>query len=138
MGFLDSLFGAKQTQHDIKAYNSYLFFDYIPKKLHEWEEKKVDLQSVISFDNLTLKNKNWKSLVKNTRVISSGIKQNPDITLYLVEAPSNKQPGEVVKAIIAFNEKIRKSDYFTLEYSLGEFAICSADEEGNHYYMNNC
>ena len=41
MGFIDSLFGAKPKASDKKAYNFFLFFDFIPKKLHEWEEKKV-------------------------------------------------------------------------------------------------
>lgn len=138
MGFLDSIFGAKPKASDIKAYNFFLFFDFIPKKLYEWEEKKVSFNTVIDFDTIIQKNKLWKSLIKNTKVISSGIKQNSDITLYLIEAPSNEQPGEVVKAIIAINPKIHKSDYYTMEFSLGSFAICSVDESGNHYYKEEC
>ena len=128
MGFFDSLFGSKPKAFDIKAYNYHLFFDFIPKKLHEWEEKKISFDSVINFDSLVYNNKLWKSLVKDTKVISSDIKQNQDITLYLIDAPSNEQPGEVVKAIIAINKKLQKSDYYTMEYSFGKFAICSSDE----------
>lgn len=138
MGFIDSLFGAKPKASDKKAYNFFLFFDFIPKKLHEWEEKKVSFDTVTDFSTLIQKNNVWKSLVKDTKVISSGIKQNPDITLYLIDAPSNEQPGEVVKAIIAINPKIRKFEYYTMEFSLGDFAICRADEAGNHYYMEPC
>lgn len=138
MGFFDSIFGSKPKASDIKAYNFFLFFDFIPKKLHEWEEKKISLEGVLKFDSLIEKNKLWKSLIKDSKVISSGITQNPDITLYLVEAPSNQQTGEVSKAIIAVNPKIQKSEYFTMEYSFGNFAICSADESGNHYFMDNC
>lgn len=138
MGFFDSLFGSKPKAFDIKAYNYHLFFDFIPKKLHEWEEKKISFDSVINFDSLVYNNKLWKSLVKDTKIISSDIKQNQDITLYLIDAPSNEQPGEVVKAIIAINKKLQKSDYYTMEYSFGNFAICSADESGNHYYIDEC
>ena len=74
MGFFDSLFGSKPKAFDIKAYNYHLFFDFIPKKLHEWEEKKISFDSVINFDSLVYNNKLWKSLVKDTKVISSGIK----------------------------------------------------------------
>ena len=138
MGFLDSLFGPKPKATDIKAYNFFLFFEYIPKKLHDWEDNKIPFESVINFNSLIQKDKIWKSLIKDTKVISSGIKQNPDITLYLVDASSNQHPGEVVKAIIAINPKLHKSDYYTMEYSFGNYAICSADETSKHYYMDEC
>ncbi len=138
MGFFESLFGSKPKAFDIKAYNFHLFFEFIPKKLHDWEEKKIAFDAVINFDSLVQNNKIWKSLIKDTKVISSGIKQNQDITLYLIDAPSNEQPAEVVKAIIAINKRLQKSDYYTMEYSFGKFAICSADESGNHYYMDEC
>ena len=51
MGFLDSLFGKKPTEKDIMAFNYYLFFDYIPKRLHDWANNKGSLQSALTFDS---------------------------------------------------------------------------------------
>lgn len=138
MGFFDFLFGRKPEKSDITAFNYHLFFDFIPKKLHLWEQKKINFQSVISFESLVQKNNIWKSLIKDIEVTNSQLKNCKDITLYLIKAPSTKMMGEVSMAIIAVNQNLKKSEYFTMEYSLGNFAICSADEESNHFYMTEC
>lgn len=138
MGFFDFIFGSKPNAFDIKAYNYHLFFEFIPKNLHLWEEMNISFDSVIYFKHLINNNKQWKSLVKHTKVTSSGINQNQDITLYLITAPSNEQYGEVDKAIIAINKKLQKSVYYILEYSFEDFAICSTDESGNHFYIDKC
>lgn len=64
MGFLDSRFGKKPTEKEIAAYNYYLFFDYIPKRLHEWENNHASLQSALTYNSLVDKNKVWKSLIR--------------------------------------------------------------------------
>lgn len=138
MGYLDSIFGRKPSATDISAFNYNLFFDYIPKRLHDWEQKKCAIEIVLSFDSLLQKNSTWKSLIKEISISDSTLKKCTDITAYLIKAPSNEQMGEVAMAMIAVNPKIRKFEYFTMEFSLGEFAICTADEKGNHYYMDGC
>lgn len=120
------------------AFNYYLFFDYIPKRLHDWENNKSSLQSAITFDSLSQKNSAWKSLIKKITVTDSSLKKCSDITAYLVKAPSSEMMGEVAMAMFTVNSKKRKYEYFTMEYSLGNFAICSADEEGNHYNIDSC
>lgn len=138
MGFLDSLFGKKPTKKDITAFNYYLFFDYIPKRLYEWQHNNVSIQSALTFDSLIQKNPVWKSLVKKITVTDSTLTKCTDITAYLVKAPSTEFMGEVAMAMFTVNPKIRKYEYYTMEYSLGDFAICSADEEGNHYNIDGC
>lgn len=138
MGFLDSIFGKKPTKKEIAAYNYYLFFDYIPKRLHEWEHNHASLQSALTYSSLVDKNSVWKSLIKGTEITDSTLKKCNDVTLYLIKSPSNELMGEVASAIIAVNPKIRKYEYYTLEYSLGGFAICTADKDSNHYYMDEC
>ena len=138
MGFFDSLFSKKPSKQDITAFSYYLFFDYIPKQLNAWEKKNASFQSVLNFEPLVQKNPVWKSLIKQIKVTDSTLKKCTDVTLYLIQAPSNEMMGEVASAIIAVNPKIRKYEYYTMEYSLGGFAICSADESGNHFYMDDC
>lgn len=138
MSFLDSLFGKKPTKKDIIAFNYYLFFDYIPKCLYKWQHNNGSLQSALTFDSLIQKNPVWKSLVKKITVNDSTLTKCTDITAYLVKAPSTEFMGEVAMAIFTVNPKIRKYEYYTMEYSLGDFAICSADEEGNHYNIDEC
>lgn len=138
MGFLGSIFGKKPTEKEIAAYNYYLFFDYIPKRMHEWEHNQGTLQSALTYSSLAEKNKVWKSLINETEITDSTLKKCNDVTLYLIKSPSNKIMGEVAMAIIAVNPKIRKFEYYTMEYSLGGFAICTADKDSNHYYMEEC
>ncbi len=138
MGLLDSIFGKKPTKTEIAAYNYYLFFDYIPKRLHDWEHNHASLQSALTYSSLVDKNKVWKSLIKDTTITDSTLKKCNDVTLYLIKSPSNEMMGEVAMAIIAVNPAMRKYEYYTMEYSLGGFAICTADKDGNHYYMDEC
>lgn len=138
MGFLDSIFGKKPTKTEIAAYNYYLFFDYIPKRLHEWEHNHASLQTALTYSSLVDKNKVWKSLIKDTSITDSNLKKCTHVTLYLIKAPSTEMMGEVAMAIIAVNPSIRKYEYYTMEYSLGSFAICTADKDGNHYHMDAC
>lgn len=133
MGIFDSIFGKKPDKQDIKAYNYYLNFDYIPKVLYQWKNGNGTFQSAISFDSLINKNNKWKSLIKETSVTSSSLKENTDIMLYLIKSPSTESMADVAMAIIAVNQKIKKYLYYTMEYSFGDFMICSADEKGNHH-----
>ncbi len=138
MGFFDSIFGKNPTEKEIAAYNYYLFFDYIPKRLHEWEQNRATLQSALTFSSLVDKKNVWKTLVKKTEITDSNLKRCNDVTLYLIKSPSNENVGEVAMAIIAVNPKIRKYEYFTMEYSLEGFAICTADKDSNHYHVEEC
>lgn len=138
MGFFDTLFGKKPEKKDIRAYNYYLYFDYLPKKLYDLGNNKGSFDALISFDSLVNKNAVWKSLIKMTSITSSNVDEFPDITLYFIKAPSNELMGEVALAIFAFNRHINKYIYYTMEYSRGSYMICSADEKGNHYCMESC
>lgn len=138
MGFFDSLFKKKPSKSEITAFNYYLFFDYIPKQLYAWEQSNGNFKSAITFHSLVHKNPLWESLVKKISITDSTLRKYNDITLYLIQAPSNEAMGEVTSAIIAANPKIKKYLYYTLEYSLGGFAICSTDEKGNHAYCTDC
>lgn len=137
MGLL-SFFGNKPEKKDITAYNYYLYFDYIPKKLYDWEYNRCPFTTVISFDSLIQMNPIWKSLIKKTEVVSSGIIRHPNLMMYLVKGPSTGFIGEVAMAIVAINQLTKKSLYYTLEHSLGSYMICSADEKGNHYNYGAC
>jgi RimJ/RimL family protein N-acetyltransferase len=138
MDFLDSLFGKKPTDKDKMAFNYYLFFDYLPKRLHEWANNNGSIQNALSFGPLALKDKIWKPLIKEIKVTESSLKNYKDVILYLIQAPSNKRMGEVAMAIAAVSSTIHKFQYFTMEYSIGGFAICTSDEKVNHYYMADC
>ncbi|MCM1139827.1 MAG: GNAT family N-acetyltransferase [Muribaculum sp.] len=138
MGFFDSLFKKKPSKSEITAFNYYLFFDYIPKQLYAWEHSNGNFKSAITYHSLVHKNTIWESLVKKISITDSTLRKYSDITLYLIQAPSNEAMGEVTSAIIAVNPKIKKYLYYTLEYTIGGFAICSCDEKGNHGYCADC
>lgn len=138
MSFLDSIFGKKPTKKEIMAFNYYLFFYYIPKRLHDWANNKGTLQSALTFDSIVQKNSVWKSLVRKITVTDSTLKKCSDVTAYLIKAPSTEFMGEVAMAMFTVNPKILKYEYYTMEYSLGNFSICSADEKGNHYNIDSC
>ena len=123
---------------DIIAYNYYLNFDYIPKKLYEWENNRCSFNTEISFDSLIQEGPSWSSLIKKTEVISSEVNGYPNLKLYLIKGPSTEFIGEVALSIIAINQITKKSLYYTLEYSIGSYMICSADEKGNHHNYGSC
>lgn len=138
MGFFNSLFKKKPSKSEITAFNYYLFFDYIPKQLYAWKHNNGNIKSAITYNSLIHKNPIWESLVKKISITDTTLTKYPDISLYLIQAPSNESIAEVTSAIIAVNPKIRRFLYYTLEYTIGGFAICSCDDKGNHGYCTDC
>lgn len=138
MSFLEILFGKKPSNKDIVAFNYNLFFDFIPKRLAQWEKQRKNISFVLSFDTLIQQNNIWKSLVKKITITESTLKKSADVTLYLIKAPSTEGVGEVAMAIFAVNPKTHRYIYYTMEYSLGTYGICTTEENGNHYFMDNC
>lgn len=139
MGFLDSIFGKKPSKRDIAAFNYYFFFTYIPKQLKSWSSGKSNLQNIVALDSdILAKHPEWKSLNKKIEVTTSTLKNCEDVTVYLIKAPTTEMMGEVIAAMFAVNPKLKKYEYFTMEYSMGCYAICSVDEESNHYYISEC
>lgn len=135
---LFSFLSKRPEKKDITAYNYYLNFDYIPKKLYDWGNKRCSFNTVISFDSLIQKNPIWRSLIKKTDVTSSGVNRYPNLKMYLIKGPSTEFMGEVAVSIIAINQETRKYLFYTLEYSIGCFMICSSDEKGNHVNYGSC
>jgi hypothetical protein len=138
MSILELIFGKKPSEKDIIAFNYKLYFDYLPKRLNVWKQNGETIQVILSFDELKQKNNIWKQLAKRIKIKSTTLKSYEDIIFYVIQAPSIKMIGLVEIAIFAINIRLDKYEYFTMEYSLGNYAICSIDQKGNHYYIDKC
>lgn len=125
--------GTKNTV--VLKYNYALAFQYIPIYLKKWQNREFDIDFGNDFTRLAELDPDWLPLVEATEVMRT---DDGDLTAYVVLPPSNGCPAEVAKAMFVCDNKSRQFVYFTLEYSFGQFAICSANAEGMHSFIDGC
>ncbi len=132
MGFFDFLKTDKVDDKSKLAFNYYFFFQYLPKALLQWKNGHIDFNSVLSFQSAFTEKPEFSALLKQVKPFSSGIKNNPSITLYALRTPVVDYPTAVEVAIICVNKEINNFLYFTLEKSFGGYAICEPKSNGEH------
>lgn len=109
-------------------FNYFYSFDFLPKLVNDYNEKKISFDDVISFSNIP---EEYRSISKHIEVISSGLNNDNDILLYLINVPSKKSISEVCKLIIIRSKHNNFVRLYSLEYSISDYCVCELSN-GNH------
>ncbi|MBD5320049.1 MAG: hypothetical protein HDS07_04025 [Bacteroides sp.] len=124
MGFLDKILN-RPSKEDTLRFNFFLSFDYLPKVIEDHNFRRFSFDKALKFDTLRKEHPEFDKLLNKVNIIDSGVKNWPNVKLYLINLPTNETMPEVACAIIGHESTLNIVRLYTMEYSIGGFAICS-------------
>jgi hypothetical protein len=134
MGLFSKLFGIKskaEKQAEITAFNYYLCFKFLPKQIEAFNNRHDSFEKYLDFSQIITEKPKFAKFAKGLKVTSSGINNWSNLSLHLVKPVSNEIMGEVAMAIITYDSCFKVARLFTLEYSIGNFAVCEPTSESH-------
>lgn len=123
MGFLDKLLN-RPSKEEILRFNIFLSFDYLPKVIEDHNFRRTPFDEALKFDAIRKAHPEYDHLLNKVKVIESGVNNWPNVKLYLVNLPTNETMPEVACAIIGHESMFNVVRLYTMEYSIGGFAVC--------------
>lgn len=124
MGLLDKLL-IRPSKEEILRFNFFFSFDYLPKVIEDHNFRRTSFDKALKFDTLRKEHPDFDKLLNKVSIIDSEVKNWPNVKLYLINLPTNETMPEVACAIIGHESTLNIVRLYTMEYSIGGFAICS-------------
>lgn len=131
MGFISKLFG-KPSKEEILRFNYHVNFKTLPDIVEKYNNKQLRYSDLMRPTVFIGRAETQNCLAKKISVVDTGINNHPNLKMILVKTPSNGSISEVAAAIIMVDTVKQKAILYTMEYSLGGYAICLPESNGNH------
>lgn len=131
MGILDKLLG-KPSKEEIKKFNFFFSFEFLPKVIENHNFRHTPFDEALKFDTLNKEHPEFDKLINKVDIIDSDVKNWPNIKLYVIQIPNNETMPEVACAIIGHESMFNVVHLYTMEYSLGGFAVCNPTVKGHN------
>lgn len=124
MSLLSKLFN-KPSKEDITRFNYHSCFTAIPTLVERYNRGEIPFEDVVNPEKYDDGSEMSKKLATKVKVVASGIKGHPEVSLSLISVPSTGMMAEVECAMIAHNSKLNHAVFFTMEHSIGCFMMCA-------------
>lgn len=122
MGFLDKTLN-RPSKEEIPHFNFFLSFDYLPKVIEDHNFRRTPFDKALKFDTLRKEHPEFDKLLSKVKILDTGVKNWPNVKLYLINLPTNETMPEVACAIIGHESTLNIVRLYTVGYSIGGFAV---------------
>ena len=107
-------------------FNYFYSFDYLPKRIKKFNKQEIIFDDVISYSDLPSEYGKFSNKIE---INSSGLNNDRDVLLYLIQIPSQKSISEVCRLLIVRSKKGNFARLYSLEYSIDNYCVCDLTDE---------
>lgn len=116
------------TKSDIVKFNYFYSFKHLPILVEKYVKGECSFEDIISLNTIS---QEYGNLAKKVEIISSSLNNVDDIELTLFTVPSTGKISEVNSLLLIRKPSTHQATLYSLEYSLGDFCICSITAESH-------
>lgn len=124
------------TKDSIVKFNYFYAFKYIPEVLDRYNRKQSTISSIFDIPTIIGQHPEFSDVARKIEYGISESKKDKDIKALAIAIPNTHAISEVEIAYIVFDERTNKAVYYTLEKSIGGYAIASPTSEGEHHLID--
>lgn len=120
------------TNDSTVKFNYFYAFKYIPEIIDKYNLKQSTISSIFDIPTILGQHPEFSYIAKNIEYGISESKKDKNIKVLAIAIPNTQTISEVEIAYVVFAERINKAVYYTLEKSIGGYAIARPTSDGNH------
>lgn len=124
------------TNDSTVKFNYFYAFKYIPEIIDKYNLKQSTISSIFDILTILRQHPEFSDIAKNIEYGISEGKKDKNIKALAIAIPNTQTISEVEIAYVVFDERINKAVYYTLEKSIGGYAIASPTSDGNHHLID--
>lgn len=124
------------TNDSTVKFNYFYAFKYIPEIIDKYNLKQSTISSIFDILTILRQHPEFSDIAKNIEYGISEGKKDKNIKALAIAIPNTQTISEVEIAYVVFDERINKAVYYTLEKSIGGYAIASPTSDGKHHLID--